>query len=169
MNLAPVSVVIPAYNSARTLGETLESILSQTIVPRQIIVIDDGSKDGTGDVARGFGEVITYRRQENAGPSAARNHGLRLASEPWIAFIDADDVWHPRKIELQMRCLEKHPELGLLATDNFDWPIARFPEIDESAALQMMPVTWEQLVIRTLILTSTGYGEARRDAAGGRI
>lgn len=154
-NTAPVSVVIPAYNSAGTIGQTLESILAQTLVPRQIIVIDDGSKDATGEVVRGFGEPITYRRQENAGPSAARNHGLRLACEPWIAFIDADDVWHPRKIELQMRCLAHHPELGLLATDNFDWPIARFPEISDSAAQQIAPVTWEQLVIRTLILTST--------------
>ena len=158
MKKAPVSVVMPTYNNAGFIRDAIDSILMQSAVPRQIIVIDDGSTDDTACVMRGYGERIEYRVQENGGPAAARNHGMRLAGEPLVAFLDADDVWHPRKIELQLRCMERVPEIGLLATQQFDWPIANFPPLPEGwdePTTRMRRVTWEQLVVKTLILTST--------------
>jgi glycosyltransferase involved in cell wall biosynthesis len=155
MKTAPVNVVIPAYNSGATVRDAIDSILAQTLVPSRIIVIDDGSGDDTADRLRCYGDRVLYRRQANAGPSAARNHGVRLCTEPLVAFLDADDVWHPRKLELQMRHMERDPELGLLATDYFDWPVARFADVPSDASGSLTPVTWEQLVIKATILTSS--------------
>jgi len=98
---------------------------------------------------------VLYRRQANSGPSAARNHGVRLCEQPLVAFLDADDVWHPRKLELQMWHIERDPELGLLATDSFDWPAAMFPDAPGAGGGTLTPVTWEQLVIKATILTSS--------------
>ena len=155
MKQAAVSVVIPTYNRADMIRDAIDSILAQTLPPSQIIVIDDGSKDNTAEKLLSYGDRVLYRPQANAGPSAARNHGIRLASQPLGAFLDADDVWHPRKLEFQMRLLERDPELGMIGTDNFDWPIAAFPEAPENADELVASVTWEQLVVKTSILTSS--------------
>lgn len=97
-----VSVVIPCYNAAAFLRETLESVFRQTYAPKEIIVIDDGSTDGSAGVAAAFGEQVTVRRQENFGESVARNHGIAAARGEWIAFLDADDLWQPEKLERQI-------------------------------------------------------------------
>src|SRR5690349_3902585 len=108
MQRAPVSVVIPTFNRGDLVCDAINSALAQTLVPRQIIVIDDGSKDDTGERLRSlYGGRIEYRRQANAGLPAARNHGIAAATEPFVAFLDDDDAWHPRKIELQMRSFER--------------------------------------------------------------
>lgn len=116
---ASVSVVVPAYNAERWIGETLESILGQTLPPAEVIVIDDGSVDGTAGVVRGFGTRVQYTRQENAGASAARNHGIALARGEYIAFLDADDLWLPEKLEKQLTLLERKPELKWVYSDSF--------------------------------------------------
>lgn len=154
MRQAPVSVVIPAYNSAAMVCDAVDSILGQTVPPAEVIVIDDGSSDDTAERVGAYGDRVLYRRQANAGPSAARNHGVSLCAGPLVAFLDADDVWHPRKLELQMRHMEGERDLGLLATDHFDWPAAAFPEAPTATA-PVSPVTWEQLVIKATILTSS--------------
>lgn len=89
---ATVSVVIPAYNAATFLGEAIESVFAQDGPAREVIVVDDGSTDATGAVAASFAEVRVIT-QANGGIAAARNTGLREASAPFVAFLDADDIW----------------------------------------------------------------------------
>ena len=97
-----VSVVIPCYNAAPFLEETLRSVLAQTHAPHEIIVVDDGSTDGSAAVAAAFGPKVTVIRQKNHGESAARNRAIEQAHGEWIAFLDADDVWQPHKLERQL-------------------------------------------------------------------
>jgi len=97
-----ISVVIPTYNPAQYLREALDSALSQTYGNREIIVVDDGSTDGTPKVLLPYLGHITYLRQANAGVSAARNTGIRAARGEWVAFLDDDDLWHPDKIARQV-------------------------------------------------------------------
>lgn len=106
-----ISVVIPAYNSQQQLGRAIDSVLAQSRSAEQILIIDDGSADRTGQVAAGYGDRVQYIRQENAGPSAARNRGIQSASGNWIAFLDADDQWLPDKLRLQTRHLSRYPDL----------------------------------------------------------
>jgi len=96
-----ISVVIPVYNGSKYLPDALASVVNQTLKPYEIIVVDDGSTDGSADIAKAFGEKIIVLSQANRGESAARNVGINAASGDWIAFLDADDVWLPEKLERQ--------------------------------------------------------------------
>jgi glycosyltransferase involved in cell wall biosynthesis len=111
MKFALVSCIVPVFNGERYLGEALESILKQSYRPIEIIVADDGSTDGTARVISQYGEQIRYLRQTNAGPAAARNLGLAAAQGEFVAFLDADDLWHPEKLERQMARFQARPEL----------------------------------------------------------
>lgn len=108
-----VSCVIPVYNGARFVGESIESVLAQAYRPLEIIVVDDGSTDGTEDVLAAFGDRIRTFFQPNAGPSAARNRGVAEARGEWLTFQDADDLWVPDKLERQMESFRKNPALDL--------------------------------------------------------
>jgi glycosyltransferase involved in cell wall biosynthesis len=102
----PISVVIPAFNREATLHRCLDSILGQDVTPKEIIVVDDCSKDQTIDVAKSFGEMVRVIVQPiNSGAQAARNRGVLEASEPWIAFQDSDDEWLPGKLSRQWEVL----------------------------------------------------------------
>lgn len=116
MTAPRVSCVVPVFNGERFLAEALESILLQTRPPEEIIVVDDGSTDDTGGIARGFGNAIRYVRQDNAGPAAARNTGVALAGGDFLAFLDADDLWLPTKLELQLARFEARPDLEFCVT-----------------------------------------------------
>jgi glycosyltransferase involved in cell wall biosynthesis len=96
-----ISVVIPCYNGADFLAQTLESVMRQTWPPAEIIVIDDGSTDNSEAIAASLGAPIRVIRQTNQGESVARNRGINEAKGSWIAFLDADDLWHPTKLEKQ--------------------------------------------------------------------
>jgi glycosyltransferase involved in cell wall biosynthesis len=109
-----VSVIIPAYNSEAYLSEAIDSVLNQTVVPLDVIVVDDGSADDTPRILEPYRERIRVIVQENKGPSAARNRGIEAAAGDLIAFLDADDVWLPEKLEKQLACLEAHPRAGLV-------------------------------------------------------
>jgi len=104
-----VSVIIPAYNAEKYLAETLESALAQTLQEIEIIVIDDGSKDGTAQIAQKF-PTVRYVYQANAGVSSARNHAASLAKGEFIAFLDSDDLWHPDKLRQQVEAFHLHPD-----------------------------------------------------------
>lgn len=101
-----VSIIIPCYNAERYVAEAIESALSQTYPHCEVIVIDDGSTDGSLAVIQGYGERIRWRTGRNRGGCAARNLGLEMAKGKWIQFLDADDKMTPRKIELQVSALE---------------------------------------------------------------
>ena len=115
-----VSVVIPSYNRAYCVATTIDSALSQTHANLEILLVDDGSTDDTRALIeqRYHGEPrVRYIHQANAGVSAARNHGLRLARGAFIALLDSDDIWLPWKLEAQLRCLEALPTAGMIWTD----------------------------------------------------
>jgi glycosyltransferase involved in cell wall biosynthesis len=112
-----VSVVIPTYNSAQFIGEAVDSCLAQTYPNCEIIVVDDGSTDDTRDrVEARYGEQIGYLYQPNAGPSAARNCGIRAARGAFIQFCDADDQLLPAKVERCMEVFQRQPEVGVVYT-----------------------------------------------------
>lgn len=106
-----VSTIVPVFNGAPYVAEALESIFAQTYPPFEIIVIDDGSTDATPAVLARFADRAHVVRQPNAGPAAARNHGLRLASGELIAFLDADDLWHTDKLLRQATFLAERSEV----------------------------------------------------------
>jgi glycosyltransferase involved in cell wall biosynthesis len=113
-----ISAVIPAYNSEKHIVRAIESVLRQTRPADEIIVVDDGSADGTADQVRKFGDQVHLITQKNAGASAARNAGIEAARGNWIAFLDADDEWLPEKLKLQIEHLRRHPDLTW-TTGNF--------------------------------------------------
>jgi len=112
-----VSVVVPAYNCAPFIGETLESIYRQTYPHWEVIVIDDGSTDETRAALAPHIGKIRYFHQKNRGTAAARNAGVRQARGELIAFLDNDDIWLPEKLELQVQVMQRSLECGLVFTD----------------------------------------------------
>ena len=106
-----VSVVIPAFERRDLTAEAVDSVLRQTVRDLELVVVDDGSRDGTGEhVLQRFGDPrVRVVRQENLGVSAARNRGARETSGEWVAFLDSDDLWLPRKLERQLAALESDP------------------------------------------------------------
>lgn len=112
-----VSVIIPAYNCGTYLNRAIDSVLEQTYPRIECIVINDGSTDNTAEVAMSYGGNVELVNQANAGASAARNRGIEAANGSLIAFLDADDCWHPSKLEKQVNLLESHPEVVLVCTD----------------------------------------------------
>lgn len=132
-----VSVVIPTYNRAHLISRALQSVLCQTFSDYEIVVVDDGSTDHTLEVIKAFQDTrIEYVRLErNRGPSLARNVGIQAARGEWIAFLDSDDEWLPRKLELQVARLEgtndSHATVVYCLCDQYDGSLKRtVPSID---------------------------------------
>ncbi len=120
---APVSVIIPCYCCDTTIERAVRSVVLQTMVPREIILVEDCSNDGGKTITamnnvmekyrNDIGSFTVYRLKKNQGPSAARNAGWNMACQPYIAFLDADDAWHPKKIEIQYTWMATHTEVTL--------------------------------------------------------
>ncbi|WP_298209830.1 glycosyltransferase family A protein [Ferrimicrobium sp.] len=111
-----ISVIVPCFNARDTLADALISVTGQTVQPLEIIVVDDGSTDGSAALARSLVPTATIIEQTNRGVSAARNVGMAHASGDFIAFLDDDDLWHPTKLERQISVLKRYPQLDLIAT-----------------------------------------------------
>ncbi|MBW4576555.1 MAG: glycosyltransferase [Aphanothece sp. CMT-3BRIN-NPC111] len=109
-----VSVIIPVYNGEKFLADAIASILKQNYYSLEIIIVDDGSTDGTAAVAAQFQKYIRYNYQSNQGPAAARNQGIKLARGNVIAFLDADDFWADNSLELQINCLLANPSVEIV-------------------------------------------------------
>lgn len=153
MTPGEVSVVIPVYDGAVHLAETIASALSQTFAPKAVIVVDDGSGDATPEVAASFGDAINYLRQTHAGAASARNLGARLVETEFIAFLDSDDLWTPSKLEKQLAELRRRERRTMIFghTIQFASPELRSEEI---ARLRFDPsptpgITASALVMRT--------------------
>jgi len=116
---APVSVVIPCYRCSLTITRALASVAAQILLPAEVILVDDGSRDGTLEhlhalaAAYAPGWIRIIAQPENRGAADARNAGWAVAGQPYVAFLDADDTWHPRKIELQYGFMAAHPQIAL--------------------------------------------------------
>ncbi len=112
-----VSVIIPTYNRASLLVETVESALRQTYRDREIIVVDDGSTDDTEERMQKYSGRIIYIKQQNAGVNAARNHALGIAKGKYIALLDNDDLWFENKLDLQVKLLDRYLDTGFVFSD----------------------------------------------------
>lgn len=143
---APVSVVVPCFRCAHTIAHAVASVAAQLVRPAEVILVDDGSKDGTlhslWEVARSYppGWVKVIAMPRNAGPSAARNRGWEQARQPWIAFLDADDSWHPQKLKLQLEALANDPQIVLIAHEmNVQSRAAPAPPLQYPPEVRIVP------------------------------
>ena len=105
-----ISVVIPTYNRRRWIGRAIRSVLEQTYTPAEIIVVDDGSSDGSMEYILENFPLVNFVKQSNQGVSSARNKGIRLSSSKWIALLDSDDEWYPEKLEKQVKAIQEKPD-----------------------------------------------------------
>lgn len=122
LNYAPVSVIIPCYRCTETIARAVESVICQTLPPEEILLIEDGSDDG-GETFASLSRLQQIHQDkasikliplpENSGPSGARNAGWEVATQPYLAFLDADDSWHPQKLEIQYQWMAAHPKVML--------------------------------------------------------
>ena len=128
--MALVSVIIPTFNSGERIADTLSSVFSQDMTDLEVIVVDDGSTDGTPERVSGLDERIRLVRQTNQGVAAARNAGLEHAKGRFIAFLDHDDIWHPQKLSAQLNALMGHPEAGCVISHYKRWDDTLVPEFD---------------------------------------
>jgi glycosyltransferase involved in cell wall biosynthesis len=112
MSGALASCIIPVFNGEPYLRQAVESILAQNYRPLEVLIVDDGSTDGSATIARSFPEPVRYLRQKNAGPAAARNHGISEARGSYLGFLDADDLWLPEKLARQVAELERDRTLA---------------------------------------------------------
>ena len=145
-----VSVVMPAYNAERFVDEALESVLKQSYQRLEVIVVDDGSTDGTAARVQAYGNPVRYLQQVNAGVGAARNRGLEAATGDYIAFLDADDLWRPEKLDVQLEIAARNPESGLIACDG-----VRFAEGNIVAGRLLSPWVLDRLVSASWRATKT--------------
>ena len=161
-----VSCIVPVFNGERYLAETLDSVLQQTYPSLEILICDDGSTDGSADIAAAYGDRVRYLWQPKAGATAARNLGLAGAQGEFVAFLDADDLWHPEKLVCQVTLFDASPELDVCVTylQNF-W----IPELEEEKArFKDHPISGPQpgfvastLLARRYIFETVGLMDAR--------
>jgi len=117
MVVPEVSVIIPTYNRCAMLLEAIDSVLAQSVTAFELIIVDDGSNDGTAEHLKRLDEAIRIERIEHGGPAAARNRGVALAGAPLIAFLDSDDLWAPTKLERQLAFMRANPACAISQTD----------------------------------------------------
>ncbi len=130
-----VSVIIPVYNGEKYLSEAIESVLAQSYGNKEVVVIDDGSTDGTAEVVSRYSPTVRYCYQPNAGTGTARNHGVEEARGDFFSFLDADDLWMPDKLRLQMAAFGDNPETEIVFGH-----VKQFysPDLDEAAKSKIL-------------------------------
>ena len=115
--MVKVSVIIPVYNGEKYISEAIDSVLNQTYKDFEIIVIDDGSRDNTPKILKEYGDKIRWKSQEHKGQASALNEGINMAKGKYIAYLDADDVFLPERLEIEVKYLDAHPDVGLVYSD----------------------------------------------------
>lgn len=177
---APVSVIIPAYNAEATIGRALQSIAAQSLAPAEVIVVDDGSKDASADAAErmraAMGPIrLVVITQKNQGAGAARNRAIAEATQPYLAFLDADDEWLPAKLERSMQVMQEGDYL-LVAHDYLDTTPDGDRHIDCRQRFEEGPDPYITLYLkgyipsisvvtkRDAVITAGGFDESLRNA-----
>lgn len=159
MNTVAVTVVVPCYRCAATVARALESVASQTLQPAELILVDDASGDETLEVLhslqRRYGDwVKVIELPVNRGAASARNAGWNIATQPYVAFLDADDAWHPKKIEVQYAYMQAHTDVTLSghACRQLPQESGHAPQWDVHLKC-VRPITWDGLLIRHAFVT----------------
>ena len=151
--MSTVSVIIHTYNNERFMAETVESVLNQTYKDYEIIVVDDGSADGTRDALMPYMQKIRYHYKENGGIASAKNAGISLSETEFVAFLDHDDLWVPDKLQLQMEHFNENPQIGLV--------YAKYTSFRDGKELRTKPEKgysgwiFKELLSKSFIQTST--------------
>ncbi|HUW25576.1 MAG TPA: glycosyltransferase family 2 protein [Gallionella sp.] len=157
---APVSVVIPCFRCATTIGRAVASIAQQTQKPAEVILVDDASGDETWSslqkLAQKYPEWIkVLQLNENKGAASTRNRGWEAASQPYIAFLDADDAWHPRKIEIQYAYMKAHPEVALCGhSHRLLWQKDALPDWEVLQPAEQHIYKWKMLLSNPFVTPS---------------
>lgn len=151
-----VSVVIPAYQAATTLAETLHSVAAQTHAPAEVIVVDDGSTDGTAGIARAVMPAARVIVQANGGAAAALNAGLAAARGDLLAMLDADDLWTPGKLAAQLAAMREAPDLAGVGGQMESFPCPTLP-LDALARLRLPAAPVPCLLCGALLLRRVAY------------
>jgi glycosyltransferase involved in cell wall biosynthesis len=173
-----VSVIIPAYNAERFIQDTIESVFAQSVQPSEIIVVDDGSTDGTAALLRSYGDRLHVLSGRRGSAAASRNAGARAASGAWLAFLDADDLWLPNKLERQLAAADADEQIALVYTDRYNIGTrGDLPEIQSSIQplyagdifIDLMMrgnhITLSSTLVRTHVFMELGgFSEALRNA-----
>ena len=177
MNSPLVSVVIPTYNSADFVAQAVQSVLDQTYRHFEIIVVDDGSTDETRLVLHQFDNRLKYLYQENRGPSAARNTGIKAAKGEYISFLDADDLWFPNKLQVQLEFMQQHKEIGLAFSDLDEFGhtenegqrslLSKFFFYADLLSQKSLDDAFKKLLIENFIMTSTTISRRKSFAKAG--
>lgn len=157
---APVSVVIPCFCCGTTIGRALASVAAQTVLPFEVVLVEDASPDGgrtldeLHSLAARYGNIFQLKiiqLKENGGAGSARNRAWEAASQPYIAFLDADDAWHPQKIEYQFGWMAQHPAYGLVGHAHMRCDAGRH------AWPELLPGSWFFPVSKTRALLSNPF------------
>lgn len=153
-----VSVIIPYFNSERTLLRALDSVRNQTLKDFEIILINDGSIDTSENIVEDYSRKynnfkLIHLRQSNFGPSEARNKGIRHSSGQYIAFLDSDDSWEPNKLEIQVTFMEKHPDVAISGTNCYI--VAESKRIKFPLEPPLIEARFYRLLFKVLFLTPT--------------
>lgn len=147
--ILPVTVIIPCYNCVSTIEKTLQSVISQTFQPSEIILIDDCSTDGTSDLLKTsigqYSNVKLVTLSINVGPGKARNVGWDMATQPWLAFLDADDVWHVDKLKIQWECILNNGHVVICGHETSLFKVNR--EAETFANISVKEVTFNKMLI----------------------
>jgi glycosyltransferase involved in cell wall biosynthesis len=172
MTTPTISVLIPAFRAARTIGRAVESVLTQTMPPDEILIIDDGSPDDVGPVLAVYGGRVRLLRKDHGGASSARNLGLDHCRGDLIAFLDADDYWEPQKLEQQRAILTRHPQVGLVGGRFYNQPPDGERVLDLTAPCELFDRVWDAPAGMTTFEIArrvwTSLVLVRREALGGR-
>lgn len=168
-----VSVIIPTYNRKDIVLEAIKSVLNQTVKNFEVIVVDDGSTDGTKEYLESLNLPIKIISKKNGGVASARNEGIKFAQRKYVAFLDSDDSWLPDKLSVQVAYLEVHPEIPLVYTDEYIevngevLPKTRFQRADVgddiknnfllSGFVQRTPIHTSAVMVRKSVLEEVGY------------
>jgi glycosyltransferase involved in cell wall biosynthesis len=159
----PVTVIIPCYQSHDTIERSLNSVLTQSVLPAEIILVDDASDDGTAQKLRSLqhqfpiANITVDVLSKNGGPGMARNRAWELATQPWLAFLDADDTWHPHKLEIQWNWICLHPDAILVGHQTRELSALSSDTIqhDLLSAVQAKKISFLSMAISNRVYTRT--------------